>query len=117
MGIVFPLVGPLAFSVGGGEARFLYRCLGATMGGAIFGNVCSPISDTTILTTLATRCGLTQHVRTTVPYTAVAGLVAVVCGDLAVGAGICGAGGGVALCVGALLGVQLLVGRSALARQ
>jgi len=111
MGIVFPLVGPLAFAVGKGDPTYLYRCLGATMGGSLFGNMCSPISDTTILTTLATRCGLAEHVRTIIPYTALAGAVALVCGDLAVGLGLCSAGGGIVLCTLTLLALKLLLGR------
>ena len=63
------------------------------MGGSLFGNLCSPISDTTILTVLATRCGLADHVRTTIVYTGVVGLVSLVFGDIAVGLGIYGAGG------------------------
>ena len=54
MGIVFPLVGPLAWRLGGGDADFLHHCFACILGGSIFGNVCSPISDTTILTSLAT---------------------------------------------------------------
>ena len=49
MGIVFPLVGPLAVRMGGGSAAYVQQCFGAIMGGSIFGNLCSPISDTTIL--------------------------------------------------------------------
>lgn len=54
MGIVFPLVGPLAWRLGNGDVEFLHHCFACILGGSIFGNVCSPISDTTILTSLAT---------------------------------------------------------------
>lgn len=54
MGIVFPLVGPLAWRLGNGDVDFLHHCFACILGASIFGNVCSPISDTTILTSLAT---------------------------------------------------------------
>lgn len=54
MGIVFPLVGPLAWRLGDGDVEFLHHCFACILGASIFGNVCSPISDTTILTSLAT---------------------------------------------------------------
>lgn len=54
MGIVFPLVGPLAWRLGNGDVEFLHHCFACILGASIFGNVCSPISDTTILTSLAT---------------------------------------------------------------
>lgn len=53
MGIVFPLVGPLAWRLGNGDVDFLHHCFACILGASIFGNVCSPISDTTILTSLA----------------------------------------------------------------
>ena len=49
-GIVLPLVGPLAQALGGGSREYLLHCIGSCLGGATFGNICSPISDTTILT-------------------------------------------------------------------
>ncbi|CAN0278917.1 unnamed protein product, partial [Phaeothamnion confervicola] len=57
MGIVFPLVGPLAWRLGGGSVPYMDHCLGCVLGASIFGNVCSPISDTVILTSSATGEG------------------------------------------------------------
>ena len=49
--------------------------LGAVLDGAIFGDHCSPISDTTIMSSIASSCDLMQHVRTQLPYSLfVAGL-------------------------------------------
>ena len=98
MGILFPLVGPLALVIGKGSADYIFHCFGATLGGAIFGNVCSPLSDTSILTTLASRCSLTEHVRTTLPYAALAALVALAA-DIAVGAGVLGAVPALGACI------------------
>jgi len=56
--------------------------LGAVLDGAIFGDHCSPISDTTILSSIASRCELIQHVRTQLPYSLFVAAVALVCGYL-----------------------------------
>jgi Na+/H+ antiporter NhaC len=49
--------------------------VGAVLDGAIFGDHCSPISDTTIMSSIATSCDLIEHVRTQLPYSLfVAGL-------------------------------------------
>lgn len=55
MGIILPLVGPLATQLGGDDPAFLRHCIASVLGGATFGNLCSPISDTSILTVLATK--------------------------------------------------------------
>lgn len=55
-----------------------FASIGAVLAGAVFGDHCSPVSDTTILSALATECPLDAHVRTQLPYavtTAVVGLV------------------------------------------
>ena len=52
--------------------------LGAVLDGAIFGDHCSPISDTTIMSSIASSCDLIEHVRTQLPYSLfVAGLALV----------------------------------------
>ena len=111
MGIVFPLVGPLAMRLSGGSVSFLHQCFGAIMGGSLFGNLCSPLSDTTILTVLATRCEITKHVGTVIGYCAVVGLVALIFGDLAVGLGLYGPLAAVGVCAALLTAIKLLVGR------
>jgi len=90
MGIILPLVGPLAFKLGGGDPDFLLHCVGAVLGGSIFGNVCSPISDTTILTVLATKCGMQEHVATITPYALLTAALALVLGNIPVGLGLYG---------------------------
>ncbi|CAM9370968.1 unnamed protein product [Ectocarpus sp. 12 AP-2014] len=90
MGIVFPLVGPLAWRLGNGDIDFLHHCFACILGASIFGNVCSPISDTTILTSLATGCGLGQHVRTTSPYTFIVAALSIILGSIPVGMGLYG---------------------------
>ncbi|MCH7873364.1 MAG: Na+/H+ antiporter NhaC family protein, partial [Planctomycetes bacterium] len=58
-----------------------YASVGAVLSGAIFGDHCSPISDTTVLSSLASECSLEQHVWTQMPYALVVAVVAVLCGD------------------------------------
>jgi Na+/H+ antiporter NhaC len=52
--------------------------LAAVLGGGVFGDHCSPISDTTAVSSLASGCDLLEHVRTQLPYALVAGVAAVV---------------------------------------
>lgn len=69
--IMMPLAMPLAFSLGIPPALLL----SAVLGGGVFGDHCSPISDTTIVAALASGCDLLDHTRTQLPYAlAVAGV-------------------------------------------
>jgi Na+/H+ antiporter NhaC len=84
MGIMMPLVIPLAWKVmeingltGGEEHLYiLYASVSAVLAGAVWGDHCSPISDTTILSSLASKCDHIDHVRTQIPYAATVGGVA-----------------------------------------
>jgi Na+/H+ antiporter NhaC len=64
--VVFPVALPLAYSISQ-EPFFLMLCFGAVTGGSVFGDQCSPISDTTILSSLATGSDLMDHVYTQIP--------------------------------------------------
>ncbi|NGP75358.1 sodium:proton antiporter [Balneolaceae bacterium YR4-1] len=64
--VVFPVAMPLAWAVMPDEF-FMVLCFGAVLGGSVFGDQCSPISDTTILSSLATGCDLMDHVYTQAP--------------------------------------------------
>ena len=50
--------------------------LAAILGGGVFGDHCSPISDTTAVSAIASGCDLLEHVRTQLPYAMVAGMIA-----------------------------------------
>jgi len=52
--------------------------LAAVLGGGVFGDHCSPISDTTAVSSLASGCDLLEHVRTQLPYALVAGVATVI---------------------------------------
>jgi Na+/H+ antiporter NhaC len=69
MAILIPTAIPIAFALDGSTYGITTMIsLGAVLDGAIFGDHCSPISDTTILSTTASNCPLMDHVRTQLPY-------------------------------------------------
>ncbi|MHC4824172.1 MAG: Na+/H+ antiporter NhaC family protein [Planctomycetota bacterium] len=81
MAILQPNVVLLAYQLGeqstlGGDA-LLVLSIGAVLEGAIFGDHCSPISDTTVLSSTASRCRHIEHVRTQAPYALVTAAVAI----------------------------------------
>jgi len=71
-GILIPVAVPLA--IGAGIPMPL--AIAAVMGGGVFGDHCSPISDTTIIASLASGCDHMEHVRTQLPYALVGGMAA-----------------------------------------
>jgi Na+/H+ antiporter NhaC len=89
MAILFPVVIPLAVTMGagvgfaGGEHyAILLGCVSSVMGGAVFGDHCSPISDTTVLSAMSSACDLIDHVRTQLPYALLVAVVALVVGEI-----------------------------------
>ncbi len=95
MGILVPLVVPLAWavmSVNGmtevGDMHILYSSVSCVLAGAVWGDHCSPISDTTVLSSIASGCNHIEHVRTQLPYALLVGLVAIVIGTVPGGYGV-----------------------------
>lgn len=83
MGILMPLVFPLIglheglVGVAIGDVTHLYAAtIGAVFSGAVFGDHCSPISDTTIVSSIATDIEPHEHVRTQLPYALVSAVAA-----------------------------------------
>ena len=66
MAILIPTAVPLAHAMGGMPLTVL--CAAAVLDGAIFGDHCSPISDTTVMSSIASSCDHIDHVRTQLPY-------------------------------------------------
>jgi Na+/H+ antiporter NhaC len=64
--VVFPLAMPLAYAINP-DPFYVSLAFGAVLGGAVFGDQCSPISDTTILSSLACGCDVMDHVLTQLP--------------------------------------------------
>jgi Na+/H+ antiporter NhaC len=69
--VVFPIAMPLAWAVNP-DPFFITLCFGAVLGGAVYGDQCSPISDTTILSSLATGSDHMDHVTTQMPIASIA---------------------------------------------
>ncbi len=83
MAILIPTAIPIAFALDG-QAYGLTTMIsvGAVLDGAIFGDHCSPISDTTIMSSIASSCDLIEHVRTQLPYSLFVAGLALVCAYL-----------------------------------
>ncbi|QDV73271.1 Na+/H+ antiporter NhaC family protein [Botrimarina mediterranea] len=95
MGLVVPMVVPIAFAAAGDGApgdptttALFLASLGSVLAGAIFGDHCSPISDTTILSSIASRCDHIAHVRTQLPYAMTVAAVVVLLGTLPLALGV-----------------------------
>lgn len=83
MAILIPTAIPVAHALDEGTYGLItIISLGAVLDGAIFGDHCSPISDTTILSSTASACPLMNHVRTQLPYSLFVAAVALVCAYL-----------------------------------
>ena len=85
MALMYPLVIPLSFAVASGDPSYeamevMYNTIASVLAGAVLGDHCSPISDTTILSSLATSCDHISHVRTQMPYALTVGGVALFIG-------------------------------------
>ena len=77
--ICLPLAMPMAFNASGGEASLLVvACLAAVQGGGVFGDHCSPVSDTTIMASMGAGSDHIDHVKTQLPYALVCALIAAV---------------------------------------
>jgi len=90
MSILLPLVVGLSFAMGtsagladsaqaSGEL-LMVMSIGAVLSGAIFGDHCSPISDTTVMSSIASAADHIDHVRTQAPYALLVMAVSIVCG-------------------------------------
>ncbi len=87
MGILCPVAVTVSIGLVGDlppdqAASLFYASVGSVLAGSVFGDHCSPISDTTVLSALACGCSLESHVWTQIPYALTAAVVAMACGDL-----------------------------------
>jgi len=89
MAIIIPTAVPIAFALDGHTYGLTTTItLGAVLDGAIFGDHCSPISDTTIISSIASRCDHIQHVRTQLPYSLFVAALALFCCYIPAGLGL-----------------------------
>ena len=71
MGVMIPIMLPFSWTLGIGDPTQMILFIltaAAVLDGAIFGDHCSPISDTTVLSSVATGCDHLHHVTTQLPY-------------------------------------------------
>ncbi len=95
MAIVMPLVVRVAcqlvsgqHSIAVAEDPLIIASVGSVLAGAIFGDHCSPISDTTVLSSQASGCDHVAHVRTQLPYALLVAIVSILFGTLPVAMGV-----------------------------
>ena len=66
----------------GGDYAILYASVSGVLAGAVWGDHCSPISDTTVMSSLSAGCDHIEHVRTQLPYAVLAGAAALLFGTI-----------------------------------
>ncbi len=95
MAILFPTALPLAHAIGTAQGlpaeivtEIIYAVIGSILTGAIFGDHCSPISDTTIMSSMSSGVNHMDHVRTQLPYALVFGVISTLMGYLPIGFGL-----------------------------
>ncbi|RMF73012.1 MAG: Na+/H+ antiporter NhaC family protein [Acidobacteria bacterium] len=110
MAVLVPVALPLADRLGtaaglsgDGLERLIVAAVGSVLTGAVWGDHCSPLSDTTVMSSFASGCDHVDHVRTQIPYALAVGAVGLLVGDLAVGFGV-------PPVLGLALGLALLAG-------
>lgn len=74
----FSIMLPVAVPMAVGMDANVALCIGAVISGGVFGDHCSPISDTTIISAMASGCEVVEHVQTQLPYALVSGVIAFV---------------------------------------
>ncbi len=87
MGILCPAVVAIAARLYGNMPEdqalpLFYATIGAVLTGAVFGDHCSPISDTTVMSSIASECDLGKHVWTQMPYALVVAVVGILSTDV-----------------------------------
>lgn len=89
MAIVMPIVIPLSYKMammGNFDptqvSLIIYGVVSSVLAGSVFGDHCSPIADTTILSSMASGCNHIDHVNTQLPYAVLVGFITMIFGDL-----------------------------------
>lgn len=82
--VAFPLAMPLAWAVATANGLshpelFMTLCFATVIDGSVYGDQCSPISDTTVLSSMCTGCDLMDHVKTQIPQASIAAGLAAIC--------------------------------------
>lgn len=95
MALVYPVMLPAAWAVANSAGYeytdsmgIFYNTVSSVLAGAVLGDHCSPISDTTILSSLSCSCNHVNHVRTQMPYALTVGATALLFGIIPAGLGV-----------------------------
>ena len=95
MAILYPLILPASWMLSMDQGLsvdvtmpLFYNVVASVMAGAVMGDHCSPISDTTIMSSMASGCNHLQHVNTQLPYALTVGVVALLIGVLPTALGL-----------------------------
>jgi Na+/H+ antiporter NhaC len=76
--IMIPIAVPLAFNFSSNELdTVVYATIAAVAGGGVFGDHCSPLSDTSILASTGAASDHIDHIKTQMPYALLVGLISV----------------------------------------
>jgi Na+/H+ antiporter NhaC len=110
MAILYPIAIPMTWTIclnnqldQAVSMEILYNVIAVVLSASVMGDHCSPISDTTILSSLASNCNHVQHVNTQLPYALTVGLVSIIMTYLATALGL-------GLIINLLLGLAVLWG-------
>lgn len=87
MGILMPLTIPLAFGICP-DNTYIITNVSAVLTGAIFGDHCSPISDTTILSSMGSACDHLDHIKTQIYYSITVAVIVILFGYIPIGLGL-----------------------------
>jgi len=85
MTLMFPLIVPLALHVSENDQEATIAVMGTILAGSVWGDHCSPMSDTTILSSMSSGCDHNDHVATQLPYAVFVAFFSTIFGDLCVG--------------------------------
>ena len=117
MAIVMPIVIPLASEVSKisglspvDTTIIIHGVISSVLAGSVWGDHCSPIADTTILSSMASQCNHIDHVRTQLPYALAVGSVTMLLGDFLTAYGL-NPFIAILLIFAALYGILMLVGK------
>tara|TARA_A100001037_G_scaffold36368_1_gene28127 strand:+ start:10400 stop:12223 length:1824 start_codon:yes stop_codon:yes gene_type:complete len=95
MAIMLPVAIPLVVGLGGLDVlpggaldAILLGSISSVLAGAIWGDHCSPISDTTVLSSTASACDHVDHVKTQLPYALVVGILSMLLGNIGTAYGL-----------------------------
>lgn len=95
MALVYPIILPATWMLCMNDAMapeiampIFYNVVSSVLAGSVLGDHCSPISDTTILSSLASGCNHIDHVRTQIPYALTVGAIAILAGTIPTALGL-----------------------------